>query len=163
MFNIIESTKQKITQAIDWRKLEKQKDEELKVLSQDKQYETSKKELERQVELEKLKAEVRKEQLKSLPKGGFRAQEKKSAFASFQDYCTDFAQQQQQSSSTQKQGRAPSVIGGLGGFGMGGLVSPYDKPKAKKKHKRKHKQKQKVKMLYVPMNPLGNNIKTVWR
>ena len=119
MFNIIESTKQKITQAIDLRKLEKQKDEELKVLSQDKQYETSKKELERQVELEKLKAEVRKEQLKSLPKGGFRAQEKKSAFATFQDYCTDFANNQSKSKSMS------------GGLNFGGLNGKNNKRSSK--------------------------------
>lgn len=87
-----------IKQRLELHKLQKQKDEGLRKIRQEKQFEINKTSLERDVELEQLKAEVRKEQQKSLPKPGTQLQ-KKSAFAAFQDYCTDFAERQQDGSS----------------------------------------------------------------
>ena len=92
MFEFIENARLKISQAIDWKRLQKQRDEELKVLRQKKQFEISKTDLEREAELEELKANIRKEQQKSLPKKG-QVQEKKTGFAKFQNYCTNFANQ----------------------------------------------------------------------
>ena len=101
MFNFIETTKIKVKHAIESKKLQKKRDEELKVLRQQKEFETSKTSLEREVELEELKAEVRKHQQKSLPKPGQKIPEKKTGFAKFQDYCTDFAKNQ------------PNIVGNL--------------------------------------------------
>ena len=67
MFNFIGNARLKIRQALDWKALQKQKDEELKVLRQKKQFEINKTDLEREAELEELKADIRKEQQKSLP------------------------------------------------------------------------------------------------
>ncbi len=100
MFNFIGNARLKIRQALDWKALQKQKDEELKVLRQKKQFKINKTDLEREAELEELKADIRKEQQKSLPKPGQQKQEKKTAFAAFQDYCSDFANQ-------------PSIVGDI--------------------------------------------------
>lgn len=148
MFKFIERMKLGIKQKREDITLQKQERNALRGLRQKKQFEINKTDLERQVELEELKAEVRKNQAKSQPKPGQKVQEKKSAFAAFQDYCTDFAQRQQSASA-------------VGGLGMGGFASPYDKPK-RQKQKKKIKNN-KVKMVYVPMNQLGSNVKTIWR
>ncbi len=90
---MFENARLKIRQALEWKTLQKQKDAELKVLMQKKQFEINKTDLEREAELEELKANIRKEQAKSLPKPGQQKQEKKTAFAAFQDYCDGFANQ----------------------------------------------------------------------
>lgn len=149
MFQFIDRWKLELKHHMDIRRLRKQRDIELRNIKQEKQFEINKTDLEREAELEELKAEIRKNQQKSLPKPG-QVQEKKTAFAAFQDYATNFAQNQQKSSS---------------GFGnmSGGLVSPYDQPE-QRRHKKKHKNKKKrnmnkrkeVRMVYVPMNQFGN-------
>ena len=93
MYNFIGNARLKIRQALEWKTLQKQKDAELKVLRQKKQFEINKTDLEREAELEELKANIRKEQNKSLPKAEQKVPEKKTAFAAFQDYCDGFANQ----------------------------------------------------------------------
>ena len=119
MFNFIETAKLKIAQTIESKKLQKKRDGELKVLRQKKEFETSKTALEREVELEELKAEVRKRQQKSLPKPGQKAQEKKTGFGKFQDYCTDFAKNQ------------PNIVGNLD-MNLGGTNGKNNKRGSKR-------------------------------
>ena len=119
MFNFIGNARLKIRQALEWKTLQKQKDVELKVLRQKKQFEINKTDLEREAELEELKANIRKEQAKSLPKPGQQKQEKKTAFAAFQDYCSDFASKQQS---------GQSIAGNFGTIGLGN----YDNKRKKK-------------------------------
>ena len=90
MFEFINRAKLRVKHTIEMKRLQKQRDEMIKGMRQKKQFEINKTELERQVELEELKAEVRKNQSKSLPKKG-QVVEKKSGFGAFQDYCTEFA------------------------------------------------------------------------
>ncbi len=90
---MFENARLKIRQALEWKTLQKHKDTELKVLRQKKQFEINKTDLEREAEIEELKANIRKEQNKS-PTKNAQQTEKKSAFAAFQDYCDDFANQQ---------------------------------------------------------------------
>ena len=79
MFEVIRDLKLEIKYFLKRRALEKQKDRDLKLLKQRNQFEIDKTELEREVELEGLKATVRKEQQKSIPKG--QQQQKKSGFS----------------------------------------------------------------------------------
>ncbi len=102
MFEFIDDWKLKIIQSRERRVLQKQKDADFKVLRQKKQFEINKTDLEREAELEELKADVRKQQQKSLPKPGQKVPEKKTSFAAFQDFCDNFANQ-------------PSVVGNIGG------------------------------------------------
>ena len=119
MFNFIETTKIKVKHAIESKKLQKKRDEELKVLRQKKEFETSKTTLEREVELEELRAEVRKQQQKSLPKPGQKAQEKKTGFGKFQDYCTEFAKNQ------------PNIVGNFD-MNLGGTNDKNNKRSSKR-------------------------------
>ncbi len=107
MFEFIEKARLQIQQTMERRKLQRHQDAETKVVNDSKQYETDKTSLERQVELEKLKADVRKEEQKAQPKNGVKKQEEKSAFAAFQDYATNFANQ-------------PSVFGEINSGGQHG-------------------------------------------
>ncbi len=148
MFQFIDRWKLELKHHMEIRRLRKHRDIELRDIKQKKQFEINKTELEREIELEELKAEIRKNQQKSLPKPGQKIPEKKTAFAAFQDYATNFAQNQQKSSS---------AFGNM----SGGLVSSYDKPeprrdKKKDKKKRKMDKRKEVKMIYVPMNQFGN-------
>lgn len=102
MFDFIEKVKLKVRQSRERKELQKHQDEKLKLVSESKQFEIEKLGLERESELEVLKANVRKHQRKSLLKPGQQKQEKKTAFASFQDYCDNFANQ-------------PSAFGGING------------------------------------------------
>ncbi len=125
MFDFIDDIKLKIRQDRERRNLQKSKEAEFKVLEDKKKYETTKKTLDRDIKLEIRKAKIRKQQAISPQKAGDKAQqpEKKSAFASFQDFATDFAQRQSQ---------GPSAVGSLNmGFGQ-----PLEKHKPKKKRKK---------------------------
>lgn len=102
MFDFIEKVKLKIRQSRERRELQKHQDEKLKIVIESKQFEIDKLGLERESELEGLKAGVRKKQQKSLPKPGQQKDKKKTAFASFQNYCDDFTNQ-------------PSAFGGING------------------------------------------------
>ncbi len=106
MFQLIERLRLGIKQKAEVMKLQRQKERELRELKQNKQFEINKTDLEREIELEELKAEVRKQQQKSLPKPGQQIQ-KKTAFAAFQNYCDNFAKQ-------------PSIIGELKIGGVNG-------------------------------------------
>ena len=101
MFDFIKKVSLEFRQERERRALQKQKDIEMKGIHQRKQFEISKTSLEREAELEELKANIRKEQNKS-PQKDAQQPEKKSAFASFQDYCDDFASRQ-------------SAVGSIGG------------------------------------------------
>ncbi len=146
MFDFIDDIKLKIRQDRERRNLQKSKDAEFKVLEDKKQYQLTKETLDRDIELEIRKAKIRKQQAISPQKAGNNAQqpEKKSAFGKFQDFATDFANNQPKGQSM------------LGDLGMGLGQQPI---KTQKKHKHK-KKKEKVKMIYVPMESFGNkNIK----
>ncbi|KKM14011.1 hypothetical protein LCGC14_1710410 [marine sediment metagenome] len=93
MFEFIKKASLELRQERERRALQKQKDIEMKAIHQKKQFEINKTDLEREAELEELKANIRKEQNKSLPKAEQKVPEKKTAFAAFQDYCDGFANQ----------------------------------------------------------------------
>ncbi len=114
MFEFIEDIKLRIRQDRERRNLEKAKDAEFKVLEDKKQYDTTKETLDRDIELEIRKAKIRKQQAISPQKAGNNAQqpEKKSAFAAFQDYCTDFAN---------NQSKTKPMVGSLNFGGLNGI------------------------------------------
>ncbi len=93
MFELIKKTRLEVKYFMKRRDLEKQKDRDYKILRNRKQFEIDKVELKNEVQLEELRADVRKNQQKSLPKQGQTLQ-KKSAFAGFLDYAEKFAKQQ---------------------------------------------------------------------
>ncbi|MCH7518615.1 MAG: HNH endonuclease, partial [Candidatus Dadabacteria bacterium] len=93
MFELIKKAQLEIKYFLKRRALEKQKDRDWKMLRNRKQFEIDKVELTQEVQLEELRADVRKEQQKALPKAGQQVQ-KKSAFAGFLDYAENFAKQQ---------------------------------------------------------------------
>ena len=94
MFQFIDRWKIDLKHHMEIRRLRKHRDIKLRDIKQKKQFEINKTDLEREIELEELKAEIRKNQQKSLPKPGQKIPEKKTAFAAFQDYCDDFAKRQ---------------------------------------------------------------------
>ena len=113
MFELIDNIKLKIRQDRERRNLQKAKDAEFKVLEDKKKYETTKETLDRDIELEMRKAKIRKQQAISPQKAGNNAQqpEKKSAFAAFQDYATNF---------TNSQSKGNSMVGSLNFGGLDG-------------------------------------------
>lgn len=136
-----------LKQSQERNKLQREKDKEFKELRQKQKFEQDKTTLERESELEGVKAEIRKKQSIAPPKLG-QQQQNKSAFAKFQDFATNYANNQ------------PKGQSAFGNMNLGGSSVPQqDKPKPNKKKRKK----QKVKMMYVPMNQFGNNVKTVWR
>ncbi len=148
MFDFIDDIKLKIKQDRERRNLEKSKQAEFKVLNDKKNYELTTESLDRDIEIEMRKAKIRKQQAISPQKAGTKAPEQKSAFGKFQDFATNYANNQPKGQSM------------FGNLGMG-VSPPQDKPKRIHKHKRK---KEKVKMVYVPMSSFGNtNMKPVWR
>lgn len=94
MFNFVSRWRLELKHHMEIRRLRKQRDIELRDIRQKKQFEINKTDLEREIELEDLKSEIRKNQQKSLPKPGQQVPEKKTAFAAFQDFCDDFSKQQ---------------------------------------------------------------------
>ena len=95
MFELIKKAKLEVDYFLKRRSLEKQKDRDYKILRNRKQFEVDKEGLQNEVQLEELKADIRKNQQKSLPKPG-QILQKKSAFAGFMDYAEKFAKQQEQ-------------------------------------------------------------------
>ena len=101
MFEFIGDIKLKIRQDRERKNLEKAKDAEFKVIDDKKKYETTKESLDNDIELEIRKAKIRKHQAILPQKAGNDAQqtEKKSAFAQFQDFATDFSNRQPKGNS----------------------------------------------------------------
>ena len=95
MFAMIKKARLEVKYFLKRRALEKQKNRDYKILRNRKQFEVDKVDLKNEVELEELRADLRKNQQKSLPKPG-QILQKKSAFAGFLDYAENFAKQQEQ-------------------------------------------------------------------
>ncbi len=114
MFEFIEDIKLKIRQDRERRNLQRTKEAEFKVLEDKKKYESTKETLDRDIELEIRKAKIRKQQAISPQKAGNNAHqpEKKSAFAAFQDYATNFAN---------NQSKGNSMVGSLNFGGLDGI------------------------------------------
>lgn len=90
MFNFLERVKLGIKEKREMMVLQTQKKEEIRELRKKKEHEKLKTGLEREEELEKIRAEIRKSQAIAKPKE-VEQQKVKSGFDKFRDYCTDFA------------------------------------------------------------------------
>ena len=90
MFEFIEDVKLKIRQARETRAFHKEVRTRYAELEEKRKQEKEHDSLERELQLEEVKAKIRKQQTIAKPKQG---EQKKSAFAAFQDYCSDFANQ----------------------------------------------------------------------
>lgn len=125
MFEFIDGIKQKVRQDRERRNLQKAKEAEFKVIEDKKKYETSKETLDRDIELEIRKAKIRRQQSILKPKQD--EQKQKSAFGKFQDFATDFANNQSKTTSM------------IGDFNMGfdSSQEPKDKPRYKTKKRKK--------------------------
>ena len=108
----------KVSQFVERQKEGMRRAKEKKEAREAERFMRDKMRLERQEMLEERRARIREQQARHMPKGSKRTTAR-GMFSGFQDYATGFAQRQQ----------APSAVGG---FGMGGLVSPYAQPSAPK-------------------------------
>ena len=122
MFEFIEKAKIGIKQKREEMTLQAEKDKEIRELRRVKEHDKQKTELEREAELETIRAEIRKKQSISPQKAGNNAQQK-SAFGKFQDFATDFAN---------NQSKAKSMVGD---FNFGGL-NGNNKIRKSKYHKK---------------------------
>tara|TARA_Y100000310_G_scaffold84034_1_gene80784 strand:+ start:5938 stop:6336 length:399 start_codon:yes stop_codon:yes gene_type:complete len=90
LFELIEDWKLKIRERREIRRLKDLEKRELQVLKDTRQFDAENLKLSREAALEETKAEIRKTKTIAQPKPGT-VPEKKTAFAKFQDYATNFA------------------------------------------------------------------------
>jgi len=94
IIELIEDWKLKIRERRELRKLKSIEKREVKVIKERQQFEHETLRLDREAALEETKARIRKSQKIAQPKPGT-VSEKKGGFAAFQDYATNFANNNQ--------------------------------------------------------------------